>query len=405
MCFWAASNGGRSSALIRLHGVGNSAFVSEWNCLTGERYGVSATTTTGGGTVEFLTSFPVSGERVFTLSAQKEQLPQRETWVETGRDACAGPFKYSLSEPNVCILDMARFQINEGQWQEETEVLKVDQAVRRAFDLPLRSGETVQPWYRNQTQPLAETRGKVRLRFEFWIEQLPQSPVQLCVERPELAHIQLNGEMLDSTSHGWWVDNAFERLNVPFGLLVEGANVVQWEVDFQESANIEALYLLGDFGVTLSGTRKTLIALPPTLEVGDIVSQGLPFYGGALTYQIPVSEKFASGERVFLELSEWEAACAKVSAPGGEEQLIAWQPYRAEVTPILQSGVPVDLDLELILTRRNTFGPLHQTTLRASSYGPGNFLTEGDDFSRQYVLYPTGLLGAPHLCGGAKSLL
>jgi len=391
------------SAIVRLHGAGSSTFVSEWNCWTGERYGVSATTR--GGVVEFTTDFPISGERVFTLSAQKEQLPQQETWVETRREACAGPFRYSLNEPNVCVLDMARFQIDEGQWQDETEVLKVDQAVRRAFNYPLRSGEMVQPWYRNQTQPVAETKGKVRLRFEFWIEQLPQSPVQLCVERPELANIQLNGEVLDATSHGWWVDNAFERLNVPLELLVEGANVVQWEVNFQESTNIEALYLLGDFGVTLSGTRKTLIALPATLEVGDIVSQGLPFYGGALTYQIPVSEEFASGEKVFLELSEWEAACAKVSAPGGEEQLIAWPPYRAEVTPILQSDVPVDLDLELILTRRNTFGPLHQTTLRASSYGPGNFLTEGDDFSREYVLYPAGLLGAPHLCGGAKSLL
>lgn len=36
--------------------------------------------------------------------------------------------------------------------------------------------------------------------------------------------------------------------------------------------------------------------------------------------------------------------------------------------------------LRLYLTRRNTFGPLHMKPAIAFSYGPENFVTEGDAF-------------------------
>ena len=383
------------AARIRLSGDWNESSVSEWNCSTGERFSVPVTASDGA--IEFDTSFPASGERVFVFGPTSEPLAPSETFVETDRQTCQGPFAYSLSEPNVCVLDMARFQIDEAQWQEETEVLKVDQAVRRAFGLPMRSGEMVQPWYREQTEDRPQVVGKVRLRFEFWIEQIPEEPVQLCVERPEWCQIRVNGQTLDSTPRGWWVDNAFKRLAVPLDCLAEGLNVVEWEVDFKQSTNIEALYLVGNFGISLSGTRKTLTALPATLAIGDLTAQGLPFYSGAVTYEIPVARRLDSGEKAFLELGEWEGACARVGEPG-HETIIAWQPYRAEVTQAARGSESIAL--ELILTRRNTFGPLHQTTLRDAAYGPGNFVTEGDDFSRNYVLYPAGLLDAPELCFG-----
>lgn len=384
------------AARIRLCSDRNEASVSEWNCSTGERFSVPATTREGA--IEFVTEFPASGERVFVFGPASEPLTSRESFSETSREVCSGPFDYSLSEPNVCVLDVARFQIDEGQWQDEAEVLKIDQSVRSAFGLPFRSGEMIQPWYRAQTEGHPPTMGKVRLRFEFWIAQLPEKPVQLGVERPELCQIKVNDQVLDSTPHGWWVDNAFKQLDVPLDCLVEGLNIVEWEVPFKESTNIEALYLLGDFAVTLEGTRKTLSDLPKTLNVGDLTVQGLPFYSGAVTYTIPAPRALDSGEKAFLELNEWEGACAKVSGPGQPEQMIAWQPYRAEVTQGLRGGNSIFL--ELILTRRNTFGPLHQTTLRAGGYGPGNFVTGGDDFSMNYVLYPAGLLEAPELCFG-----
>ncbi|BCM94433.1 hypothetical protein IAD21_06340 [Abditibacteriota bacterium] len=379
-------------AHIRLHGV-SSPTVSEWNCLSGDRYAIP--TQVGEGFIEWQTDFPASGERVFVVDPQKQQLPVLEKLVEVKRAVCKGPFAFSLKEPNVCVLDMARFRIEEGEWQTEKEVLQVDRAVRHAFDLPFRSGDMVQPWFRNRTQPEIKHHGCVRLAFEFFVDDLPEGPIQVALERPEIVALRLNGHRVESTPDGWWVDNAFHLVNVPIHFLIEGANVLEWEVDFHEGINIEALYLLGNFGVRVEGTRKTLSRLPETLKVGDVTGQGLPFYGGAINYHVPVVLRPGATQKAFLELTEWEAACAKVNGPDGEEQLIAWQPYRADVTTIARdSGV---IDLEVILTRRNTFGPLHQIPLRAGAYGPANFITEGATFSTDYMLYPSGLLSEPEL--------
>ncbi len=379
-------------ALMRIYGVATPT-LSEWNCLSGTQYGVSVRS--GDGFIEWETSFPASGERVFVVGKQEQELPAQEHFIEVERTSCDGPFAYSLNEPNVCVLDMARFRIEEGEWQAEAEILKVDRAVRHAFGAPFRSGDMVQPWFRNRTQSGKSHHGCVRLAFEFFIEELPEAPIQLALERPEFVALRLNGQRLDAVPHGWWVDNAFHLLNVPAHLFVEGTNVLEWEVDFHEGINIEALYLLGNFGVRVEGTCKTLASLPATLNVGDVTAQGLPFYGGAITYHLPVPLQPSPEQKAFLELTEWEGACAKVNTADGSEQLIAWQPYRADVTEGAREGATIDL--EVILTRRNTFGPLHQIPLRAGSYGPANFITEGDAFSSDYMLYPSGLLSEPEL--------
>ena len=74
---------------------------------------------------------------------------------------------------------------------------------------------------------------------------------------------------------------------------------------------------------------------------------------------------------------------------------MAWHPYEVPVTDLLNSGD--SLELEVVLTRRNTFGPLHQQPAKAGAYGPFSYVTEGDEFSEDYQLLPAGLLKAPVL--------
>ena len=45
---------------------------------------------------------------------------------------------------------------------------------------------------------------------------------------------------------------------------------------FRSNLNLEALYLLGDFGVVLHGKDSVLVELPETLSLGDISKQGFP---------------------------------------------------------------------------------------------------------------------------------
>ena len=108
-----------------------------------------------------------------------------------------------------------------------------------------------------------------------------------------------------------------------------------------------------------------------------------------MTYRVPVPNKPGPGQCAFLVTPKFEGACVKVAA----DKIIPWPPYETEVTGELQDAR--ELDVQVVLTRRNTFGPLHQVPLRAGGYGPGNWTTDGRDWSQDYQLYPAGLLESP----------
>ena len=61
---------------------------------------------------------------------------------------------------------------------------------------------------------------------------------------------------------------------------------------------------------------------------------------------------------------------------------------------MLRTGAP-HLDLEIVTSRRNSFGPLHQFPARADGINPDSFRSTGKDFRDEYILVPAGLLTAP----------
>ena len=128
--------------------------------------------------------------------------------------------------------------------------------------------------------------------------------------------------------------------------------------------------------------------------MGTVATQGLPFYGAAVTYYLPSSRKPEGGEKARLRLAAFEGACV---VAGGEraENIIAWQPYEADVTAAVASSdrIPV----REVLTRRNTFGPLHLIPMRSDAYGPGHWTTGGPAWTDNYQLWPAGLLQPPQI--------
>ena len=49
-----------------------------------------------------------------------------------------------------------------------------------------------------------------------------------------------------------------------------------------------------------------------------------------------------------------------------------------------------ELILTVYFTRRNTFGPFHLRNQPAESYGPFSFVSEGNDWTDDYVRIPQG---------------
>jgi hypothetical protein len=328
----------------------------------------------------------VSDEPQNDIKEEVKQVVSKKTGIK-------GPFIYSLNEKNVCVLDMGSYSVNGEKFSGPTEILKIDMAIRNRFGLKFRGGSMLQPWFSAKYEKKPEVKGRVAISFPFQIEVLPSDSVFLCMETPEAFSVTVNGIQVQYENKGWWIDPCIKKIYVPVNVLKKGKNEVLLSMDFSADKNLEALFLTGNFGVKLNGISRIITKLPEKLNTGDIVSQYLPFYSGAITYHIPVKDEWKGQKNIFLGVPGFEAACVKVSGMGSSVKMIAWQPYQADISDIVSSAK--EILVEVVLTRRNTFGPLHQLPLRPWAYGPFSFVPEGKSYSDNYTLIPSGLLADP----------
>jgi hypothetical protein len=373
--------------------------LEEWRCDTGERWRIK--TEHDGNAMQLYADFPPNGEHVFVIVHETDTtIPVVFAGENLTEIVMDGPYAYSLHEPNVCVLDFASFQFQDGVWQAEQEILKVDQAIRQQLGLPYRGGEMIQPWFANQFAPNHfEPLGKLRLRFGFHVQALPEEPIHLVIERPERYVISLNGHLiLKPEKPDYWVDQVFKKIAIPLDALKMGENTIELETQFHQGVDLEAIYLIGSFGVRLSGTQKMIDLLPMHLFAGDIAGQGLPFYSGTLSYHISGEQmKAYDSENVSYHLlfSEFAGAAVKVSSANSPAKVIAWQPYEADITTEVLAQK--DIEVQLVLTRRNTFGPLHLVPTLVQAYGPDHYITEGEHYSDSYALVQAGLMTQPRM--------
>ncbi|MDR1891414.1 MAG: hypothetical protein LBQ48_00135 [Oscillospiraceae bacterium] len=262
------------------------------------------------------------------------------------REPIAGPFRYTLGEPNVCVLDTASGQID-GEAFFAENILGIDGKARAKFGVPFRFGEMLQPWFTAKTAD--QILGKIELCFEFFADGSNPGGARLALETPEAYKILLNGQRISQITSEFWVDPCFKIVEIPDGFITKGHNEITLIADFYAGLNLEAVYLLGDFGVSLNGGEKTLTALPKTLETGDISERGLPFYGGKISYHTGLV--IAENDRKSVSVQGFAGACVKAVC-GGQGRVIGWAPYEADIT-----GFEGELTLELFLTRQNTFEP------------------------------------------------
>jgi hypothetical protein len=327
----------------------------------------------------FKTDFPKGGQKLWvagnvdaTLASRRLGHRERDGGVAS---AIMGPFDYTLSEPNICVLDSAEYRIAGGAWIPEKDVLKIDRQIREEHGIVCRGGEMLQPWFvaKKSVADLCD----VELKFSVEIEAMPEW-IDLAMEEPENFAVEINGNPLDLARAEQWIDIAFYRIRLPSSFLQTGKNDVLLKTRYKGNSNLEAVYLLGEFGVQLSGAMRKIGPMPGKLEVGDICPQGFPFYSGAVTYTVPLPEKAAR-----LQLPKIGGACARING-----HFVGWDPFEAEVRGDSAS-------VEIILTRRNTFGPLHDSQRVREWNGPDHWMTEGDEYSPVPVLLPSGLLSSP----------
>lgn len=174
-------------------------------------------------------------------------------------------------------------------------------------------------------------------------------------------------------------------------------------------SNPEWCYILGDFGVKVRGARPVLTRPTETLAFGSVVPQGLPFYGGNITYHIPIElPREAKGLRIAA--THFRGALVTASARpaegaegdngrAGKEISLMLPPYEG-VLPL--SPGRWELLLTVYGNRFNSFGQVHLSDEKEDWLGADAWRSQGAAWSYEYQLKPLGLLSAPRLWAEMK---
>ena len=297
----------------------------------------------------------------------------------------SGSALVELDEPNVLMLDMAEYKLDDGEWQGREELLRIDEAARRKWNIPLRGRNYAQPWV-DAGKTFNDGKHTVHLRFAFDSEVAVAAP-ELAIEEIENAAVRFDGKPVELKANGWFVDKAIKRCALPG--FTSGRHTIEVDIDFKRRGNIEWCYLLGDFGVKLLGDRGTLTAPVRELGIGDWAAQGLPFYAGSVTYLYDVE---AGDNGITLHTPLYRGAAIEVTLDGVRQGLIAYAPYAMHMDAAKGAH---RIGIKVYGNRINAFGPVHNANREWPYYGPDSWHSKGVEWSYSYRLWQMGLLSEP----------
>ncbi len=289
---------------------------------------------------------------------------------------------YTLSERNVLLLDTAEFSLDGGEFSPEEEILRLDNVCRKAVGYPERGGSVAQPWTLEKENPAH----KITLRFTV-NSDIDYAGAELAAEDMEALEIKFNGESVGNKVTGWYTDKDIKTAALPE--IRKGENILEITVPFGTRTNTEWCYILGNFGVKVDGKNKKLIALPEKLAFGSIIGQGLPFYGGNITYHLEAE----ADDALYIETTNYKGTLISVAIDGEEKGKIVYPPYNILVENLKAGNHKIDITL--FGNRYNAFGPVHLCNDKESWHGPGAWRSEGCRWCYEYVLRPVGILNSP----------
>ena len=227
---------------------------------------------------------------------------------------------------------------------------------------------------------------KASFRFSFFVDVLPKTPVYVALEERQAMQIFCNGTLCQQDS-GWYKDRAIQKVKLEN--LCMGENQILLEVDYSHDLELEDIYILGDFAVD---ENRHIIEEPKYLRFGDWCLQGYPHYAGSMTYHFSFDSDRTEAK---LRLGRYSATLVAVQVNGGELVYIPWRSADEPAIP-LRLGANT-LDVTLVGSNKNMFGPFHQPYQLCSRSDWQDFRKEEVGGTEEYVLYPYGIMSQCYL--------
>lgn len=286
-------------------------------------------------------------------------------------------FDYTLSEPNILVLDHAAFETPFASSDAEEYIISLDDKLRAAIGEAPRGGKMEQPWHRKDNTDLPSM--PLKLFYTFSCDEIPQAPCVLTMENPEKFTIKLNDvELQQNNCSSFYLDEALKDISFNPNLLKKGLNQLSLECqNFDRKTELEAIFIRGNFGVN---TNNSISKLPDKLTIGNWCDQGLLNYAGNVTIHFSIDNPAPS----VLNFNDWRGTLLGIKINDGQEILLAWQPFEV----VLPKG-NLKLSITVYGHRRNAFGPFYLNEKWPERTGPHQFKVYESEI-RQLV--PFGLL-------------
>ncbi|MDR1301607.1 MAG: hypothetical protein LBK43_03950 [Treponema sp.] len=356
----------------------------EYNTLTGEIAPAPAKIQNGKTIINWEFGFHDSLLLRLIPTDEPSEFKPRQKLVFTRTLPIPGVVKVSLEEPNVFLMDRAQLSLDDGEFMEEEEILKADNILRSRLGLPPREAQVAQPWVVPKVPPSHKVRARIVVESEITLDM-----ITLAGEELDDSEILWNGVKVTNRPEGYYVDRVIKKLVL--GALKKGANTLELSFPYGQRTNVEWYYLLGDFGVRVQGKRGVIIPPARELAFGDITTQGLPFYGGNLTYHLPLPKDCTGLTNI--QILHYKGAMVGVFGDGKRLGNVAFAPYN------LQFTAPASGSIDMILygNRVNSFGSVHMADEEHRLLSPMSYRTTGSHWSDEYVLEKTGILSSPRI--------
>ena len=322
-----------------------------------------------------------------TPAAERQQCSGNAVEIRepSSRIRLTQPFEVIREEPNVLLIDKAEYRIDREPWQPEEDILRLDNICRRRFGYPPKEEAGAQPWTVKDEKGFPNV-----LSLRFAVDSLTDTWASLALESRDKTEIYVNGSLVEEESSGWFTDEAIEVVKIP--PLRRGSNTIELRMPYGEKANVESCYLLGDFGVEVFGKEKRIIPVPEKVVFGDLTRQGMPFYGGNLTYRCKFT---APGGHMRLRAQYFSGPLLGAAVDGKRTGSIAFAPYEVDLGD-LEAGEHL-LEITAFGNRYHTFGQLHNCDRNYSWFASCSWRTKNDRWSDEYMLKELGILVTPEL--------
>ncbi len=195
--------------------------------------------------------------------------------------------------------------------------------------------------------------------YSFSVDKdLDTKSMQVVIERPDLWEVSVNSKKVSRDPSKYWLDRKFGVYNIGNNVKA-GENLLRLVAPVMTIySEVEAVYLLGDFG--LKSQKKGWKLIPPkSLELGSWKDQGYPFYSKNVAYTKTYNLKSkVENKRYIIKLFDWYGSVTEVMVNNKSAGIIAWSPNELDITDQIKEG---DNEISIVIsgTLKNLLGPHH----------------------------------------------